>query len=509
MSRRRGKRRAGGIREAASAAGLVAFVALVGSCRGSESPGTKPSSSAVLRIGVGQTSATNPLSGLRQISQILTVENLARPGEDGRMQPWLAESWTASREGRSLTIKLRPGVKFHDGSRLDSDVVARVLPGALRTFMGPVFSDVERVRALGNGAVQIDFRGASPFLLESLEATFEGQSDGSAGTGPFMVVPNSATELRANAEYYLGRPAIDLIQVQSYASVRAAWADMLRDRLDMLWEVGTDALDSMTNSSTVSVFTFTRRYQYVIAFNPVSPVMRSREIRRALNKAIDRESLVRNALNTYGVASSGPIWPHYWALPADARKFEFDPRTAAETFGHVGRKATARARSIRFTCLVPTDSVNERIALEVKRQLVAVGVDMAVEETTRDQIVQRASNGQYDAALVEFVSGPTLLRPYIVWHSKALTNWGGFGNPTVDGAFDQVRSASSDEDYRTAVIGLQQAFMDDPPAIFLAWSVQSRAVSKRFAVQAEPGRDVLRTLRLWKPVTDTTQLNRN
>jgi hypothetical protein len=52
--------------------------------------------------------------------------------------------------------------------------------------------------------------------------------------------------------------------------------------------------------------------------------------------------------------------------------------------------------------------------------------------------------------------------------------------------------------------GVQQAFTEDPPAIFLAWSVQARAVSKRFDVPpAERDRDVLSNVRLWKPVDDT------
>ena len=45
--------------------------------------------------------------------------------------------------------------------------------------------------------------------------------------------------------------------------------------------------------------------------------------------------------------------------------------------------------------------------------------------------------------------------------------------------------------------------IDDPPAIFLAWSERARAVSKRFVVpDAEPGRDILSTLRFWKPAED-------
>ena len=146
-----------------------------------------------------------------------------------------------------------------------------------------------------------------------------------------------------------------------------------------------------------------------------------------------------------------------------------------------------------------TDSVDERIALEVKRQLSAVGVEMVVEEASREEIVRRAGSGEYEAAVTEFISGPTLFRPYLAWHSKGPVNWGHFGSPAIDTAFDRVRHAPTDDAYRGAVAGLQQAFMDDPPAIFLAWSVRARAISKRFNVQAEEGRDVLSTIRLWKP----------
>jgi hypothetical protein len=42
--------------------------------------------------------------------------------------------------------------------------------------------------------------------------------------------------------------------------------------------------------------------------------------------------------------------------------------------------------------------------------------------------------------------------------------------------------------------------MDDPPAVFLTWSVRARAVSTRFLVPPiETGRDILGTIRLWKP----------
>lgn len=509
MPQERGKCRR--IRRAITAIAVTTALAAAGSCRGTG--GSQPAaSSTVLRIGTAQLSATNPNQGLRQLVQNQSVESLALPGEDGRMQPRLAEGWTPGNDGRSLTIKLRPNAKFHDGSPVDAKAVAGTLPDGLRSFMGPVFSDVEYVRASAGGAVELGFRRASPFLLESLETQIQKPGNTAVGTGAFVAGPivNSTTEMRANADYYLGRPVVDTIHVESYPSVRTAWAEMLRGRIDFLYEVGADALDSMEKSTTVSVFTFTRRYQFVIVLNQESPVMRSPEIRRALNQGIDRGAVVRNALNSYGVPSSGPVWLRYWALPPDLPKFEFDPKAAADAVDRATHTAAGRAASLHFTCLVPPDTVNERVALEVKRQLGMVGIDMAVEQISGDQIVQRTTKKEYDAALIELISGPTLFRPYLIWHSNTPLNWAGWGNPTVDSALDGVREAPTEDTYRRAVKGLQQAFMDDPPAIFLAWQVRARAISNRFVVPPpEAGRDVIGTLRVWKPAAGSAQASRN
>ena len=83
------------------------------------------------------------------------------------------------------------------------------------------------------------------------------------------------------------------------------------------------------------------------------------------------------------------------------------------------------------------------------------------------------------------------------------------GSPRLDEALDRIRYAANDEEYRAAVAGLQKATVDDPPAIFLAWGERARAVNRRFDVAAEPNRDPLTTLRLWKPANGLESVNRN
>src|SRR5206468_7259395 len=122
------------------------------------------SSSAVLRVGVAQVLQANPLFGIRQLSQNLAFESIARIGEDARMQPALAESWTISSDGRTLSVKFRSRIKFHDGSPLDIASLARTLPDALRSLMGVLYSDIESVSDSSPGSIEVHFRRASPFL---------------------------------------------------------------------------------------------------------------------------------------------------------------------------------------------------------------------------------------------------------------------------------------------------------------------------------------------------------
>jgi ABC-type transport system substrate-binding protein len=384
--------------------------------------------------------------------------------------------------------------------------VAKILPDSLKNFMGPVFSDVEKIRVVGKDTVEIVFRQASPFNLETLETPIQRAGTPPLGTGPYAGTPGSMTTFDANASYYLGKPEIRHIEVTTYPTVRAAWAELLRDRIDWLWEVGPDAVDSMTSSSSVAMFTYTRRYQFALAFNPSARALRSKEVRSGLNAAIDRDRLVKNALNGHGTPSVGMIWPQHWALQNNRPKPVFDPKAATEALNRARAKPNDR---IHFTCLIPPDALTERVALEVKRQLEGAGVDMAIDELTQEQLLERLGKQDYEATLIEFISGPTLFRPSLVWHSGGPFNWGHFGGPNIDKALDAVRFSGSDAEYRTAVDSLDQIFADDPPAVFLGWQERARAVSRRFSVPSEPGRDILGTLRLWKPAADTRQASRN
>jgi ABC-type transport system substrate-binding protein len=159
---------------------------------------------------------------------------------------------------------------------------------------------------------------------------------------------------------------------------------------------------------------------------------------------------------------------------------------------------------------LPSDPIYERLALELKRELAAVDVDMDVRSLTPDELTSAQRSGDYDAVLTETITGPTLLRLFMIWHSSGVLNPFRRGNPAIDHALEEARDATDDGQYRRAVADIEQAFYDDPPGILLAWSERARAISNRFDVpKPEPGRDVLATMRLWKPSNDQRLASRN
>jgi peptide/nickel transport system substrate-binding protein len=258
----------------------------------------------------------------------------------------------------------------------------------------------------------------------------------------------------------------------------------------MLYEIGADALESLRPSTQARIFTFQRSYAFLVILNVQHTHLQSRPFRQALNAAIDRTSLVSQGLGGHGLPADGPVWPQHWAYDQDLPRFRFQPR-----------RVTNSTNPVRITCLLMTDSSHERMALLLQRQLRSVGVEIAFEQLPSDQFVARVQAGHFEAALADARMGPSILQQFLFWYSNGPNNWGHFSSDSVDRTLDQIRAAPDDATYRAGVAAFQRAILDDPPAIFLAWGERLRAVSTRFEVPSQPGRDILiaPVLRLWRP----------
>ncbi len=499
-------------------AGLVAAGALLAGCRGAPPP-RQPSTLPVrLAVAYADSRLTDkPGSGIATLVSFLTTERLLTIARDGRLEPNLAVP-TRSADGMTWTFDLRPKLKFHDGTLVTAPVVAEALRNWIQSDppISPGMRDVERIDAVDDRTFVVHMRRPSTLFPEALgfipivSPTPAGQ-DGLAapanGSGAFKLVsqrPGGAT-LEAFAEYHGGRPLIDEVDIRLYPNSRNAWGALMRGEIDFLYDVAPEAQEFVERQSTTQVKPFLRPYVYAMGFNIRHPQLRNRNVRVALNLAVNRGDLLDVALHSHGSTAASHVWPRHWAYDHALPRPAFAPGQASQMLDAEGLVVPRHTRGhtpnrFSFTCLLPAGDMRfERMALMLQRQLIEVGVDMRLEVLEPQQLAQRLSSGQFDAFLFELASGQVFDWVYWFWHSgREHRPWVNTGYRGADAALDRIRGALTDAEMKAAVHELQKVFAEDPPAVFLCWSETARAVNRRFEVPPTSDRDIFSTLTQWR-----------
>lgn len=455
-------------------------------------------------FGIGGTARS---TGLQFLVDSLSAEPLIAVDWEGRPQPKLATRWSWDDQGRTLRIHLRDGVVFHDGTPLSADIVA----ADLRRLLGTrTFGRVASIEAAGSSEIVVRMTEVDALLLDELNKTPIKHGDKrSQGTGPFVLrAEKPDVELDAFARHHPEPSAISKVIVRTYETPRGAWAAMMRGEIDFLYEVNRDAVDFVEAESRIETFSFPRPYYIPVIFNIAHPVLGNRAVRQAINEAIDREAVVRTALNNRGKAADGPLWPHHWAYNPAGRTYSYNPDAARVRLDAAGFRLLPAAgsqmpRRFHFQCLFwAEDPQFERVALVVQKQLFDIGIDAEMIPMTVTEIGKRHVAGDFEAIMVPMASGRSLDWLYWFWRSPGPgpAAFGRSGYTAADATLDRLRAARSDEETRIAVADLQRIMYDDPPAAFLVRPATARAVNDSFIVPAEEqGRDILGSLWQWRP----------
>jgi peptide/nickel transport system substrate-binding protein len=475
-----------------------------------------PAQRVVLTIGFPEAGPSGTELGLGQLINIFTLEGLTQVtfGVDGRALPRLAESWSWESDGMRLRLRLRGDVEFHDGTKLTSTIAAEALKRAIERAANralyPSLSDIVDVHPDTELELVVELSQPSALLPEELDFPLDIGRD-NVGTGAFRLVrrDSEGVLLERFDRYYLGAPRIDQIVIKPFDTLRTTWTSLLRSEVDMSTDVPPEALE-FVQSDDIQTVSFPRNYQFLIAFNSRKPPFTSALVRRALNSAVDRNRLIASVLRNGGQPATGPLWPQHWAYDTSVQPYGFDPRAAVSLLESAGFQPSAASGSLpparlRFVCLLPDNfSLQERIGLEVQKQLYDVGVDMQFEVVPIEEYTLRIRAGQFDAVLMDSISGPTVGRPFIFWRSarefKGL-NMFGYENPEAERLFQILRTSTNEAAVRSAVSRLQRTLLEDPPALFLVWNQRTRAVSRRFRVE-NSARDPLFTIWQWAENSD-------
>jgi oligopeptide transport system substrate-binding protein len=297
---------------------------------------------------------------------------LTRLDEDGEPYPSLAESWTASDDGRTYTFSLRDDLHFSDGSRLRADDVRRswlrILDPATASTAPDVLTVIsgapERLAGGSEGEVGIEARDATTLVVKLRHAasyfpavaatptafvvppTADGSQDwqtvdGFIGSGPYVAESMDDTRLvlKANREYVAGAPPIDEIDwiTQVDDDSVAAYAD---DQVDLAgissFTASWMAFDPDFGAALHQAASLSVQY---FGFDTSRPPFDDARVRRAFALALDRGRLVTLAEGTGGVPASSVVPPALWpeGLPNDLPHHPQEARRLLDDAGYADR----------------------------------------------------------------------------------------------------------------------------------------------------------------------------
>ena len=194
-------------------------------------------------------------------------------------------------------------------------------------------------------------------------------------TGPFRLMSlKPVTRLDRFDGTTRVQPSVERVEIHPYPNHRAAWTAMMRGEVNFLHEVNRDAIDFIEAGGDIRAYPLLRGFYVALVFNVKQPMLESREVRLALNEAIDRDEVVGNGMRGHGEVAEGPFWPHHWAYAAGRHVRAYNPEAAKLRLNAAGRPVRSDGSGMpsrfQFTCLVlEGDTRFERIALVVQRQL--------------------------------------------------------------------------------------------------------------------------------------------
>lgn len=455
-----------------------------------------------------------------QLSQTL-FDSLVETDQNIKPVPALAESWKV--DGNVWTFKLRPDVKFSDGSPFTAqdvlysyDRVAKV-PNSPSSF-SLYLSKIDQIKALDPLTLQITTKGPAPVLLANLslvsilshtaaagsapegKTTVElNRGDGLAGTAPYRFVSwtrGAKIIFERNPNYWGPKPAWDRVIYRPITNSAARVAALLSGDVDMIEDPPTDDLPKLLKNKDLHVQeTPSVRIIYIALNQSQEPPpgmsgtqgknpLTDKRVREALSLAIDRDAIVARIMGGAAKPAANLLpYPAFGTSEALDKAPAADPAKAKKLLAEVGYPngftMSLGSPDGRYT--------NDKdIVQAVAAMWARIGVKANVETMTPSVFFQKRGEYAFSsflggwAAVSGEMSNP--LTALIVSRDKAkglgTTNWAHYSNPTVDKLVAEA-SVTLDDGKRSELLQqAAQAAMSDYALLPLQFELSVWAMKK-------------------------------
>lgn len=471
----------------------------------------------------------------------LTQWDLSKADAPSVLIPALATSWAVDAKDKTKWVfKLRPGVKFHDGSAFNADAVVwnvnKVLDKEAPQFdpsqVGVTASRMPTLRSarkIDDLTVELttsepdsflpinltnlfmaspttwqkDFdaaKGATP--ADKSKAAWTAFAATPSGSGPFKVtrfVARERLELAANKGYWDAKrvPKIDKVVLLPMPEANARTAALLGGQVDWIEAPAPDALDQIKQRG-FKVYSNAQPHVWPWQFSmvPGSPWVDKR-VRQAANLCVDRGGLKQllggMMAEAKGVVAPGHPW---WGNP----KFDikYDVKGGQALMQQAGWSA---AKPLKVKIQISASGsgqmqplpMNEFIQQSLKQCYFDVEFDVIEWNTLftnwRKGAKDASANGA-NAVNISFAAMDPFFAMVRFVSTKAYppvsNNWGYYGSPEVDKLVADARTAFDDKARDAALAKLHAHMVEDPAFLYVAHDVGPRAMSPKVKHVVQP-----------------------
>lgn len=451
------------------------------------------------------------IGGINLSSPVMAIsanvfDGLVAYDRDFKPKPQLAESWKESADGKTITFKLRKGVKWHDGQPFSSadvaysinEVVRKVHPRGASTF-----AKLIRIDTPDAHTVVLNLSGPSPVIWSALFGTetqilprhlYEGTNPLTnpyntkpVGTGPFRFVTwerGSHILLERNPEYWdSGKPYLDRILFKVVPDPAARAAALENGELHFAFNNPVPEADVQRLRTNRELVIATEGWQaaapmFFFDFNWRQKRFQDIRVRQAFAHAIDRRALAENVW--YGLANvaSSPV-PSYLKdfYNPDTPQYPFDPKKAEALLEEAGFKRDAQGirLSVSHVTANPYGPIYARAGEFIRQQLRRVGIELKLVNYDLGTYVRKMfTEYEFDTASMWYsaYTDPQIGVQRRFWSKNikpgsTSSNASGYASPQMDAAIEAMQQEGDLAKRRAHAFEMQRIAQADVASITL------------------------------------------
>jgi peptide/nickel transport system substrate-binding protein len=439
------------------------------------------------------------------MSEAGIYETLFTYDKDMNLVPSLATGYEQVGDTEWI-IHLRKNVTFHDGTPFNADAaiysINRVKDDPENRWYDQ-YNFVESISAVDDYTLKIitqepyaptisilaDVRASSMVSPSAANLSIEPM-----GTGPFKFVsydPDVKLSLKKNENYWNGSVKADGAVV-SYISQPETRALMLEgDEVDIAQAIPAQWYETMKNKAPLNVVSKDIMRTYFLFVNTARPPLDNVKVRQAINYAIDREELVRSALEGIAGTPAKSFWPsnYPWSANDELEGYSFNQEKAKELLKDAGLTWNGNSwlyegKPLELTIKTYTSRpANKPSAELIAAQLENIGIKTKVETPETAAIRSDMSKGDYDLALYAYGVATNGDPDYFVSQQfqsntteAGYTRYSGIDNLILKGR------TTMDHDERIEIYKeIQEQVLKDSPEIFLFYDKLLVGINDRVA----------------------------